>query len=320
MNIQQNRVWLFTILWATMGGGLAAAGDRPPEPLKSGEYTAELNGLKLWYKVSGSGPVCLMPSPAWGPSSDLYFRTLQSMEKLLTVIYLDSRGTGRSARARSGKEYTWDHLVADLDALRAHLQQDRVWLMGHSEGGVQVLHYAAKYPARVNGLVLLTTYAVEDTSYWDDFKERKDRRKQQPWFADAVKALDTPPKTDMEFAEYMKRALPMFWSDPKKIDAFKDDFAALTFSAKAGAGQVQSKRYGFDLRADLKKVTAPALIVVGDDDFICPPEAATRLHLALPNSKLLLIERCGHFPWLEQRSTFEERVPVFLAALGLQPK
>ena len=59
------------------------------------------------------------------------------------------------------------------------------------------------------------------------------------------------------------------------------------------------------------------LLLAGDDDFISSPEAATRLHLALPNSKLLLIEHCGHFPWMEQPKEFGARVPEFLAALGL---
>src|SRR5216683_8286267 len=57
--------------------------------LAPGEFTAELNGLKLWYKVSGNGPVCLIPTPAWGPSSDLWFRTLKPLENTFTIVYLD---------------------------------------------------------------------------------------------------------------------------------------------------------------------------------------------------------------------------------------
>ncbi len=71
----------------------------------------------------------------------------------------------------------------------------------------------------------------------------------------------------------------------------------------------------FDLRDPLKQVRAPALIVVGDDDFVCSPFAAKRLHLCLPNSKLLLIEGAGHFPWLEQPDVFFRDVPAFLQAI-----
>ena len=145
---QLAQLWLLALTWVTLAGATPAAAPGPAETLKTGEFTVELNGIKLWYKVSGTGPVCLMPTPAWGPSSDLYFRTLKSMENLFTVVHIDSRGTGRSGRAKTAKQYTWDDLVADLDALRAHLKQETVWLMGHSEGGEQVLHYACKHPKR----------------------------------------------------------------------------------------------------------------------------------------------------------------------------
>jgi proline iminopeptidase len=303
----------------TLAAGATAAGDAPAGTLKAGEFTVELNGLNLWYKVSGTGPVCLMPTPSWGCSSDLYFRTLGSMEKLFTVVYLDTRGTGRSGQAKSATEYTWDHLVADLDALRAHLKQDRAWLMGHSDGGVQVLHYACQHPQRVSGLVLLDTIAVDDAKRAADMAARRARRKGQPRYEAAAKVRGLP-KTDEEFDKMLTATGPFYWSDPKKAERFKDDFDATKSSVDALEGSVKSKRSGFDLRERLKKVTAPALVVVGDDDFVCSPESATLLHLSLPNSKYLLIEKSGHFPWLEQPRVFETRVPQFLAALGLSAK
>ena len=51
-----------------------------------------------------------------------------------------------------------------------------------------------------------------------------------------------------------------------------------------------------------------------------PPAAARQIHLSLPNSKLLLIEDCGHFMWLEQAEEFNAQVPQFLEALGLRPQ
>ena len=153
------RVALFCLLM--LPAALVLTPEASAGNLENGEFTAELNGLKLWYKVSGRGPVCLMPTPAWGPSSDLYFNTLQPIEKTFTIVYLDTRASGRSQPAKSTKEYSWDHLVADIEALRAHLKQDKVWLMGHSEGGEQVLFYVVKHPERVHGLVLLGSRAAK---------------------------------------------------------------------------------------------------------------------------------------------------------------
>lgn len=87
----------FCICLVALGLVTAQETPRPPDrPLSQGEFTAELNGLKLWFKVSGTGPVCLMPTAPRSPSSDIYFRTLQPLEKMFTLVYLDCRGTGRS--------------------------------------------------------------------------------------------------------------------------------------------------------------------------------------------------------------------------------
>jgi proline iminopeptidase len=297
---------------------LVCSSPSPVQGLEHGEHTVALNGMRLWYKVSGSGPVCLMPTPPWGPPSDLYFRTLGAMEKHFTVVYIDSRGTGRSGRAETLKEYTWDLLIGDLEALRVHLGQERIWLMGHSEGGVQVLQYAIKHPNRVSGLVLLSSMAVQDDSWFADLQRRQRLRRGEPWYDAAAKAFEEeePPTTDEAFAENLKTSLPLYWSDPAKIEPFQDDFAAGVPSAHAAVASYESGRYPFDLRDQLRSVTAPVLIVVGDDDIVCSPESATALHLALPNSKLLLIEQCGHFTWMEQPEVFERRISEFLRVLG----
>jgi proline iminopeptidase len=295
--------------------------DQPTGPLlREGEYTVELNGMKLWFKVSGAGPVCLMPTPAWGPSSDLYFRTLKSMERTFTIVYIDSRGTGRSGKAKTLQEYKWDHLVGDLEAMRAYLRQEKVWLMGHSEGGEQVLKYAATHPGRVSGLVLLSTGAVLDGKRKADVRKRMASRKGERWYSEAARAFEMNPRTDQEMTQMLEATLPFYWSDPKKAESFQDDFAASSVSVVAFAGATASERTQFDVRSELKKVTAPALIVVGEDDFMCSPESATILHLALPNSKLLLIEDAGHFPWMEQPEVFNTRVPEFLAAMNVPGK
>lgn len=285
--------------------------------LAPGEFTSELNGLKLWYKVSGTGPVCLMPTPAWGPSSDLWFRTLKPLEKIFTVVYLDSRGTGRSQHAKSTKDYTWNDLVADLDALRAHLKQEKVWLMGHSEGGVQILHYVFKHSERVSGLVLLSAPAVSDEKFLGEWQTRALRRKDQPWFAEAMQALKTDYTSDDQLKAGFAKMLPLYWSDPRKIDNYQADFAATSWSADAFHGARDSNHSQYDLTEQLKRVKAPALIVVGDGDFICWPENTKRLHLSLAKSKLLVIENAGHFPWLEQPEAFFRDVPIFLQALNL---
>jgi proline iminopeptidase len=283
--------------------------------LDSGEFTAEFNGLRLWYKVSGEGPVCLMPNPAWGPSSELYFMTLQELEKTMTMVYLDCRGTGRSQRAANLTDYTWDQLIADLDALRAHLGQEKVWVAGHSEGGSLALRYAGRHPDRVNGLLIIDGFGGFDPELTGELEDRWEARRSDPAFVEAEKSLRIPPESDDELKDRMAKGLPIFLSDVAKAADFGEVFAATSFSLEAWKGQGESGRGGrnYSMRACLEKVEAPALIVVGADDISCSPVTARHIHFWLKNSKLLVIEKAGHFPWLEQPKIFFNDVRAFLA-------
>ena len=306
--------WLLA-WWLTMTVSGSAQSVADYDRLAIGEHSVELNEIKLWYKVSGDGPVCLMPTPAWGQRSDLYFRTLQSLEKYFTVVYIDSRGTGRSGRAATLKHYTWEHLDSDLESLREFLRQDRVWLMGHSAGGIQVLHYATRHPDRVSGLVLLSTQAVLNDQTEQEVMQRMTSRANQPWYREASRAFQSHPRTDDEMASMFQTTLPLYWRDHRNADAFRADFAAMSPSATALAAVRESRRHRVDLRPLLKRLSAPVLIISGKDDFICCPASAQALHRGLPTSKLVLIDQCGHFPWMEQPQTFRSNLGRFFASL-----
>jgi pimeloyl-ACP methyl ester carboxylesterase len=145
------------------------------------------------------------------------------------------------------------------------------------------------------------------------------RRKDEPWFPEVMKAYQAgPPKTDEEMAAQQRKLMPILWADPARIEKHQEHFAATSMSVDARRGTDASRNQGFDLTAELRRVKAPALIVAGDKDILCPPAAARQIHLSLPNSKLLLLEDCGHFPWLEQAEEFNAQAPQFLEALGLR--
>lgn len=95
-------------------------------------------------------------------------------------------------------------LVADLEALRAHLGQDRVWRIGHSMAGVMATHDALAQPQRVQGLVLIGSLAAADKAYDADLQRRLARRKDQPSFPAALKALQENPSTQADFDRGMR--------------------------------------------------------------------------------------------------------------------
>jgi len=279
-----------------------------------GEFTAQISGLKLWYKVAGKGPVCILPTPGWGPSSDLYFLKLKPLEAMFTMVYLDTRGSGRSERP-DPHTYTMKNMAADIEGLRKHLGIETMWLMGHSDGGRIILNYAFEYGGHVEGLILVDA-PVGNTENDSGRVQRMQLRKNEPWFDDAFKTFQKFPSTQQEFDAYIKSITPFFFSSNANLEKNRDVFEKTTLSFAATQGQSQSDRSSVDPAVFLPVMKVPTLIIVGDDDFVCPPSASEYLHREIPNSKLLVIENAGHFPWLEQPQQFFDGIRTFLPKLG----
>ena len=283
-----------------------------------GELFVDVNGLTLRCSVSGTGPLCIMPTPGWGPSLELYLHPLQPLEQLFTIAYLDTRGTGKSERPPEYTEYTFSQFSQDIDGLRRYLGREKVYIMGHSMGGVHALQYALAYAGRCAGLILLDSLPAFDQSQSADMQSRMEERRHEPWFGEAYTAFHdhSMPESDEEFGRWLMRSLPFYFYDVGNIEKHSPVFANSTFSLDAWKGSRQS--WGtFNLVPELSKVTAPTLVVVGSHDFICSPLQAQRLHHGINCSKMVLIEKAGHFPWLEQPEQFFTLVQRGLAALGI---
>ncbi len=117
--------------------------------------TVNSGGLALFYQEWGAAdapPVVLLHGlRAYGQWFEEFCEAAADRFRL---IALDQRGRGRSAWAGAGG-YTTDHYVADLEALVRQLGLKRFALVGHSMGGVNVSHYAARHPEGVQAVVIV---------------------------------------------------------------------------------------------------------------------------------------------------------------------
>jgi proline iminopeptidase len=229
---------------------------------------------------------------------------------MFTLVYLDTRGMGHSERPMQASAFTYDQLAADLNALRQQLGQERVWLMGHSEAGRHALYYALQYPDHCAGLILLDAVSFQDEQSHADMEARIRERQHEPWFDLAYKTFTSQemPESDAALAALTQTILPFYYYDVANIERNAAYHAATSMSVDAfkGAGQCQWNKT--NLMSRLKEIGVPTLVVVGSHDFICSPLHAHRLHMGIAGSKLILIEKAGHFSWLEQPDQFFSKV------------
>jgi len=69
---------------------------------------------------------------------------------------------------------------------------------------------------------------------------------------------------------------------------------------------------GWDVTPRLGEIGAPTLILVGRDDFVCPPSRAEIIRERIPNSELVVLEQSGHFAHAEEPAAFFEAVRRWL--------
>jgi non-heme chloroperoxidase len=121
---------------------------------KGSGYVTTSDGVQIFYKDWGSGQPIVF-SHGWPLSADDWDAQMMFfMSKGYRVIAHDRRGHGRSTQTDTGNDM--DHYAADLAALTSHLGITNAIHVGHSTGGGEVVHYAARHQERVARCVLIS--------------------------------------------------------------------------------------------------------------------------------------------------------------------
>jgi esterase len=107
--------------------------------------------MKLFYRVSGSGPPLIVLHGLFG-SSDNWFTHAKTLAQHHQVWLVDQRNHGQSFH---DPQFDYRSLTEDLEAFVREHQIENPFLLGHSMGGKTAMNYALKYPDRVRGLVVV---------------------------------------------------------------------------------------------------------------------------------------------------------------------
>jgi len=282
------------------------------KPLSKGDHFADINGINMHYYVSGKGPVCLVPTPGWGPSINYLKNSLSPLEKYFTIVYYDTRISGQSSGPEDYRKYTTLDFMNDMDSLRSYLKQPKVWIMGHSMGGFQVLNYGIHHSDKLYGIIALSAKVTSDSIWDSNFTKMVMKRQGQPFFEKGANIFLGKDTTNYKNSELMGYIFPFYFHDVNKIAAF-EKLGDPGMSDKAGE---LTDKGGFgreNLLPALNKINVPTLVVVGDDDFICDKVSQSdRIVKNVAKLTEIVIKDAGHFSWIEQPTQFFAAVESWL--------
>lgn len=120
-------------------------------------------GVNIAYQVVGDGPIDLVLVPGWVSNIEVFWeeprvsRILNSLASFSRLILFDKRGTGLSDRVTDTP--TLEERMDDVRAVMDAVKSERAALVGYSEGGPMCALFAATYPERTLGIVMIGAYA-----------------------------------------------------------------------------------------------------------------------------------------------------------------
>jgi pimeloyl-ACP methyl ester carboxylesterase len=256
--------------------------------------TATVYGAKIHYLEAGTGPVVILLHGLGGSSSN-WASTIGPLSQKYRVIVPDQIGFGRSDKPMLN--YRVATLVDFLNGLYKELKIERASLVGNSLGGFTAAAFALAYPQKVDRIVLVDAAG---------FALPKDA---DPRLLNALNPSTREGVKQIMSLVFYNKAL---FANDAAVDAL--------FAQKIAAGDgytvqrfIESIARGEDvLDGKLGAIKHPTLIVWGREDELTPLAMGERFKKELPNSELLIIEKCGHVPQMEKASEFNAAVMKFL--------
>ena len=263
----------------------------------------QANGINIYYELNGGDdkPLVVFINGIFQDTSSWSLATRAFADTFRTLVY-DCRGQGQTDKPLDGP-YTSELHARDLAALLDALHIGRAHVVGLSNGGIILMHVARHFPERLNKIVLLDTFAFMDAS--------------QQAMLNSWRAVLLVGGSALRFDVSM----PWTWGR----DFLENNLeAVLALRERAATLPVHSSIHLIDgareheARPWLPSITAPTLIVHGDEDRMALPRSAREMQSLIPNARLHWLSGAGHAAWLEQAAEFHQVTKRFLSDADVQ--
>ncbi|MEE8386570.1 MAG: alpha/beta hydrolase [Dehalococcoidia bacterium] len=278
----------------------------------SDRLSVETPGAQIQCTRYGEGPAMVLLHG--GPGCYDYFSGSALVDWLAEVHCVwcyDQRGCHDS---HSDGPFTIGANVDDLEAIRRFAGVERVSLMGHTAGAVLAVHYAAAHPGHVDRLVLMNPAGLQRG--WRDAFEATIRERLTAEQEQELSRLDGEIGRTSDRARrselYRQRfnvVLPCYVAPHLRERAPTMEHYHHEVNVQVAAS-IQATYGDPGWRDDLKRFCRPACIIHGRSDPI-PWTVVDELSELLPQTKVFPLERCGHFPWLEDPAACRAALVAF---------
>jgi len=287
-----------------------------PKPIPAAReegFTTTAGSPLYWAKYGRTdGPKLLVLHG--GPGADHRYLLPQMLHLGEThdLLFYDQRGGGQS-KADARIPITWETHVEDLGAVVEEFALDPLSLVGYSWGAMLALLYVVEQRGnphlRAPDRMALISPAPLTREYRRQFEAEFNRRQQSPEIQRMRDELAASGLREKDPEAHRQRAFEL-----GVAGYFADPANAKDLTPFRVMGRVQQSVWeslgDFDLIRDLKGIKTPSLVVSGRDDPI--PLASSSEAASVLGTKLVLLDECGHVPYVEQPARLFAALDPFL--------
>lgn len=254
------------------------------------------NGINFYYELHGpeDADVIVLSNGIFMSSASWGFQTAEFKKHFRVLVY-DCRGMWQSDHPEG--PYSMEQHADDLAELMTALGIEKAHIGGISYGGEISMVFALKYPERVRSLILSSTVSQIDPmlvsmgTVWSSALRKND--------ADMLFEASLP----LNFSEGWLKA------NVGVLEATRKRYHQMDLIAAEQLMQAFSK---VNFTIDLKKISAPTLVLVGELDILKPRKYAEIIAREISGAELLIIPNAGHAVCMEQPGAFNSAVLGFV--------
>lgn len=289
---------LLLVCMCTMGCLAHHSGPMPGEP-ESGTWVS-VEGARVRYLDVGEGPAVVLIH-GFASSIENWVTVIPALKKKHRVLAIDLKGFGWTDRPVG--DYSPTAQATMLKAVMAERGIDTASIVAHSWGSSVALAFALAYPEATERIALYDAWVYEqqlpsmfqlarakgvgEFLFAAFYSERGEER--------LANAFYNPEIIPEKLVEDVERAMERPGTRAAALEAVR----GMTFA---------------DLEPKYGTISKPTLLLWGREDIVTPLSIGERLVRQLPNAKLLVYPRCGHFPMLEAISESNRDLLTFLEA------
>ncbi len=280
------------------------------------EETINNGNAKIFYRIYGKGIPLLIINGGPGMKSDGFVDLAVKLSKNYRTIIYDQRGTGKSfIENPDTSNITMKLMIDDIECLRKYLKINEWVILGHSFGGMLASYYTSFYPGNVKALILSSSGGV-DLELLNDVRNSIDSKLSKKQLAEIKYWGNKIAKGDTSHFAKLQRGLALanaYVYNKKNIPVIAE---RLTQSTPAITDLVwhDLRKINFDCKPKLISFDKPALIIQGKQDIVDKNIAETA-HKVLKNSKLVFLDRCVHYGWLDRPDEYFKQINKFLQSI-----